>query len=75
MSRHMVFVSIVTHTFYPTTHTFLILISIYYRGKKTWRTWIEISGEMCVCVCDSITIVSAELTQHEIACITVSIYT
>ena len=34
--------------FWPNTQTFLILKSDYYSGKKDWRTWTEISGEMCV---------------------------
>ena len=72
MSRHMVFISNVTHLFYLNTQTFLVLKSNYYCGKKAWKTWIEVSGEMCV-MC--ITIVSAKPTQHEIACIMVSTYT
>ena len=56
MSRQMVFVSIVTHIL--PNYMFLTLKSNYYHCKKAWRTWTEISGEMCVqqyhhCECET----------------------
>ena len=47
MSRHKLFISIITHTIWP-NYTFLILKSDYYCGKKAWRTWMKTGGEMYV---------------------------